>query len=214
MCGIVGYVGPRQSQAILLAGLSRLEYRGYDSAGTAVIDGDGGLGMRKRAGKLGVLRDDLKLAPLPDGTTGIGHTRWATHGRVSEKNAHPLTAGDDRNVAIVLNGIIENHAEIKKALIAEGERFGSETDAEVVAHLVKRAYAGDLIEAVRAASAQLEDVRAGEPGLPVFVGVVPAGVGEREDGALAVARMAVDRVAIAGPGGHSQQKQQQGGKSA
>src|SRR5690606_30691586 len=86
MCGIVGYVGPRPSQGILMAGLARLEYRGYDSAGVAVIDGDGGLGMRKRAGKLSVLRDDLAAHALADGTTGIGHTRWATHGAPNDTN--------------------------------------------------------------------------------------------------------------------------------
>ena len=96
MCGIVGYVGPRESQPILIAGLSRLEYRGYDSAGIAVIDGDGHLGMRKRAGKLGVLRDDLSEHPLPPGTTGIGHTRWATHGGPTDANAHPHLADDDK----------------------------------------------------------------------------------------------------------------------
>src|SRR3954451_14889597 len=147
MCGIVGYVGPRQSQAILLAGLSRLEYRGYDSAGIAVIDGDGGLGMRKRAGKLGVLRDDLKLAPLADGTTGIGHTRWATHGGPTDANAH-LHLADHDKLAVIHNGIIENFSEIKAELVAQGYTFRSETDTEVAAVLLGREYEshdGDLV---------------------------------------------------------------------
>ena len=119
MCGIVGYVGPRQSQAILLSGLARLEYRGYDSAGIAVIDGDGDLGMRKKAGKLKVLRDDLTSEPLPDGTTGIGHTRWATHGGPTDGNAHPHLADDDK-LAVIHNGIIENFGELKDELLADG----------------------------------------------------------------------------------------------
>src|SRR5690606_567714 len=96
MCGIVGYVGPRPSQDILIAGLARLEYRGYDSAGIAVIDGEGHLGMRKKAGKLSMLRDSLADSPLNDGTTGIGHTRWATHGGPTDVNAHPHLADDDK----------------------------------------------------------------------------------------------------------------------
>jgi glucosamine--fructose-6-phosphate aminotransferase (isomerizing) len=158
MCGIVGYVGPRQSQDILLSGLARLEYRGYDSAGIAVIDGDGGLGMRKRAGKLGVLRDDLKLAPLADGTTGIGHTRWATHGGPTDVNAHPHLADDDK-LAVIHNGIIENFAALKSDLISDGYEFRSETDTEVAAVLLGREYrenGGDLVQAFRATVSQLE----------------------------------------------------------
>ena len=154
MCGVIGYVGRRAAKERLLRGLERLEYRGYDSAGICLIEHER-LDSVKAVGKL----ENLKLKA--DGvssrsTAGIGHTRWATHGRVSEANAHPLTAGDDQSVAVVLNGIIENHAEIKRALIAEGARFSSQTDAEVVAHLVKRSYAGDLVEAVRATYAQLD----------------------------------------------------------
>ena len=119
MCGIVGYVGPRDSQAILLSGLARLEYRGYDSAGIAVIDREGDLDMRKRAGKLQVLRDDLTAHPMADGTTGIGHTRWATHGGPTDVNAHPHLA-DDGKLAVIHNGIIENFAELKAELLAEG----------------------------------------------------------------------------------------------
>ncbi|NYF15584.1 glucosamine--fructose-6-phosphate aminotransferase (isomerizing) [Microbacterium sp. AK009] len=158
MCGIVGYVGPRQSQAILLSGLARLEYRGYDSAGIAVIDGGGDLGMRKRAGKLGILRDDLKSHPLADGTTGIGHTRWATHGGPTDDNAHPHLADDDR-LAVIHNGIIENYAALKAELLAEGCTFKSETDTEVAAVLLGRAYrarGGDLVAAFRDVASRLE----------------------------------------------------------
>ncbi len=157
MCGIVGYVGPRQSQGILLSGLSRLEYRGYDSAGIAVIDGDGGLGMRKRAGKLSVLRDDLVEHPLADGTTGIGHTRWATHGGPTDGNAHPHLADDDK-LAVIHNGIIENFGELKAELLDEGYTFRSETDTEVAAVLLGREYrrTGDLITAFRSVVSRLE----------------------------------------------------------
>ncbi|GAA1982901.1 glutamine--fructose-6-phosphate transaminase (isomerizing) [Microbacterium pumilum] len=158
MCGIVGYVGPRQSQAILLAGLSRLEYRGYDSAGIAVIDADGDLGMRKRAGKLSILRDNLKDVPLADGTTGIGHTRWATHGGPTDANAHPHLADDDK-LAVIHNGIIENFSEIKAELVSEGFVFRSETDTEVAAVLLGREYrahGNDLAAAFRAVVQRLE----------------------------------------------------------
>ena len=152
MCGIVGYVGPRPSQDILLAGLARLEYRGYDSAGIAVIDGEGTLGMRKKAGKLAMLRDSLGDAPLADGTTGIGHTRWATHGGPTDVNAHPHLADDDK-LAVIHNGIIENFAALRDELLADGVAFRSETDTEVAAALLGREYAGnggDLALAFRA----------------------------------------------------------------
>ncbi|WP_314505871.1 glutamine--fructose-6-phosphate transaminase (isomerizing) [uncultured Microbacterium sp.] len=158
MCGIVGYVGPRDSQAILLAGLARLEYRGYDSAGIAVIDGEGDLGMRKRAGKLKVLRDDLDAHPMADGTTGIGHTRWATHGGPTDTNAHPHLADDDK-LAVIHNGIIENFAEIKADLLSEGYTFRSETDTEAAAILLGREYdaaGGNLEAAFRAVVSRLE----------------------------------------------------------
>ncbi|WAA67021.1 glutamine--fructose-6-phosphate transaminase (isomerizing) [Microbacterium oxydans] len=142
MCGIVGYVGPRPSQDILLAGLARLEYRGYDSAGVAVIDGDGSLGMRKKAGKLAVLRDSLADAPLPDGSTGIGHTRWATHGGPTDVNAHPHLADGDK-LAVIHNGIIENFSALRDELLADGVVFRSETDTEVAAALLGREYAGN-----------------------------------------------------------------------
>lgn len=157
MCGIIGYVGPRQSQDILLAGLARLEYRGYDSAGVAVIDENGALGMRKRAGKLAVLRDDLVAHPMNDGTTGIGHTRWATHGGPTDANAHPHLA-DDGKLAVIHNGIIENFAELKDELVSEGYEFQSETDTEVAAVLIGREYraSGDLVAAFRAVVSRLE----------------------------------------------------------
>lgn len=157
MCGIVGYVGPRPSQDILISGLARLEYRGYDSAGIAVIDADGGLGMRKRAGKLKVLRDDLAAHPMPEGTTGIGHTRWATHGGPTDANAHPHLA-DDGKLAVIHNGIIENFAELKDELLSGGYTFVSETDTEVAAVLLGREFqaSGDLVTAFRTVAARLE----------------------------------------------------------
>ncbi|PKI90863.1 glutamine--fructose-6-phosphate transaminase (isomerizing) [Actinomycetales bacterium SN12] len=157
MCGIVGYVGPRPSQDILLAGLARLEYRGYDSAGVAVIDEQGDLGMRKKAGKLAVLRDSLADHPLNDGTTGIGHTRWATHGGPTDVNAHPHLADDDR-LAVIHNGIIENFSALRAELLSEGVTFRSETDTEVAAALLGREYraSGDLASAFRAVVNRLE----------------------------------------------------------
>lgn len=158
MCGIVGYVGPRPSQDILLAGLARLEYRGYDSAGVAVIDGDGGLGMRKKAGKLAKLRESLADAPLADGSTGIGHTRWATHGGPTDVNAHPHLADDDK-LAVIHNGIIENFSALREELLADGVVFRSETDTEVAAALLGREYAGnggDLQLAFRSVVNRLE----------------------------------------------------------
>ncbi|MEY4458724.1 MAG: hypothetical protein RIS25_1317 [Actinomycetota bacterium] len=148
MCGIVGYVGPRGSESVLLGGLGRLEYRGYDSAGIAVIADS--VSVRKRAGKLVALRDELKSNPIADGHTGIGHTRWATHGAPNDVNAHPHLA-DDGKLALIHNGIIENFAELKAELVAEGQTFESETDSEVAAHLVAREYrvTGNLTEALR-----------------------------------------------------------------
>jgi glucosamine--fructose-6-phosphate aminotransferase (isomerizing) len=131
MCGIVGYTGPRQCGEILLDGLRKLEYRGYDSAGIAVLDG-GEIGIRKSEGKIARLLDLVARDPL-SGTCGVGHTRWATHGRPSDDNAHPHKTG---KVAVVHNGIIENHRTLKDLLLAKGRRFCSETDTEVIAHLV------------------------------------------------------------------------------
>jgi len=157
MCGIVGYVGPNSSLDVLLAGLSRLEYRGYDSAGVAVIDTDGEIGTRKRAGKLKVLLNDLTETPLRDGQTGIGHTRWATHGGPNDSNAHPHL-GDNGKLALIHNGIIENFSALKQELLDAGEEFDSETDTEVAALLVGREYqaTGDLTEAMRRVVARLE----------------------------------------------------------
>ena len=154
MCGIIGYVGSRTARELLLHGLERLEYRGYDSAGLCLIE-DEGLEYVRAVGNL----DQLKAATGLDGsdsTTGVGHTRWATHGKVSYENAHPLTGCVDDEVAVVLNGIVENFRELKDSLLADGHAFTSETDAEVVAHLVERHYTGDLVEAVRAAYRELD----------------------------------------------------------
>src|SRR5579884_4322134 len=134
MCGIIGYVGSRPSKPLLLQGLKRLEYRGYDSAGIALLEADG-LRYTRAVGPL----ENLVEAAGPNGsvsTTGLGHTRWATHGGVTEANAHPLTACDERALAIVLNGIVENYRELRDELAGRGHAFTSETDAEVVAHLI------------------------------------------------------------------------------
>src|ERR687892_2389792 len=154
MCGIVGYVGPRDAAPILLEGLRRLEYRGYDSAGIAVLTDAGEVFIEKKAGKLTNLTDHLN-GDAPAGHPGIGHTRWATHGPPNDTNAHPHTDCSGR-LALIHNGIIENYAEIKARLAAEGHRFTSETDTEVLAHLIETKYGGDLVEAVRLA---LGDVR-------------------------------------------------------
>jgi glucosamine--fructose-6-phosphate aminotransferase (isomerizing) len=154
VCGIIGYVGPRACKPLLVQGLERLEYRGYDSAGLALLETDG-LEYVRAVGNLEV----LKRAAETNGShshTGLGHTRWATHGRVSEENAHPLTGCEDRELALVLNGIVENFRELKESLLADGHEFSSETDAEVIAHLIERHYKGDLVEAVRAAYGDLE----------------------------------------------------------
>jgi len=150
MCGIVGYVGAKDSAPILVEGLRRLEYRGYDSAGLALHTGERGIEIIRAVGKLSNLEAALKRTPLA-GTTGIGHTRWATHGRPTEANAHPHVAG---KVAVVHNGIIENHVALRRELESIGVRFASDTDTEIVAHLVDealRAGAGSLTEAVRVA---------------------------------------------------------------
>ncbi|MEO6859927.1 MAG: glutamine--fructose-6-phosphate transaminase (isomerizing) [Solirubrobacteraceae bacterium] len=187
MCGIVGYVGPRAVRPLLLAGLEKLEYRGYDSAGISVLDGDR-IDAVRAVGNLGALRSALAsraggsssdeagsavaTAVRPQSQTGIGHTRWATHGRVTEENAHPHFDTTD-SVHIVVNGIVENYIALKARLMEEGAVFTSETDAEVIAHLVAHLYDGDLVEAVRAAYAELRGhyafvaISAQEPGLLV-----------------------------------------------
>ena len=153
MCGIIGYVGPKEAKPLLLAGLERLEYRGYDSAGLGLLEEDG-LDYVRAVGNLANLKEAAE-SNRSTTTTGVGHTRWATHGRVSEVNAHPLTPCRPDELAVVLNGIVENFVELKESLGAEGHTFTSETDAEVVAHLIERHYGGDLLEAVRTVYRQL-----------------------------------------------------------
>ncbi|MFL0389247.1 glutamine--fructose-6-phosphate transaminase (isomerizing) [Curtobacterium sp. 179-B 9B NHS] len=174
MCGIVGYVGSKSSQEVLLGGLRRLEYRGYDSAGIAVVDRPGDLVSAKKAGKLQALVEELESHPIADGATGIGHTRWATHGGPTDGNAHPHLA-DGGKLALIHNGIIENFSELKQELVAEGVEFTSETDSEVAAHLVGRAFreTGDLTAAMQQVVRRLEGaftllvVHADQPGVVV-----------------------------------------------
>jgi glutamine---fructose-6-phosphate transaminase (isomerizing) len=154
MCGIIGYVGQRACKPLLIQGLERLEYRGYDSAGIALLE-DSGLDYVRAVGPLKVLKEAAGWNGSAT-TTGLGHTRWATHGKVSQENAHPLDGCEAHKLAIVLNGIVENYRELRETLIAEGHTFSSETDAEVVVHLIERAYTGDLAAAVSEAYAQLE----------------------------------------------------------
>ncbi len=154
MCGIIGYVGPRECKALLLHGLERLEYRGYDSAGIALLE-DGGLVYTRAVGNLQNLKREAGEGGSP-ATTGLGHTRWATHGGVTEANAHPLAGDDPTEVAIVLNGIVENYRELRERLRDAGHVFTSETDAETVTHLIEEYYDGDLVEATRLAFNELE----------------------------------------------------------
>jgi glucosamine--fructose-6-phosphate aminotransferase (isomerizing) len=148
VCGIVGYVGPKSTQDVLLGGLRRLEYRGYDSAGISVIS-DGALSTRKKAGKLENLVADIKAHPIADSRIGIGHTRWATHGAPTDQNAHPHLGGPASKLALIHNGIIENFAELKAELLSAGTSFASETDSEVAAHLIAKEYevTNDLVAA-------------------------------------------------------------------
>jgi glucosamine--fructose-6-phosphate aminotransferase (isomerizing) len=198
MCGIVGYVGKRPCRDLLVAGLEKLEYRGYDSAGVSVIE-DGRVESVRAVGNLANLRAAIEerdagtdgsavAVAAPPPTTGVAHTRWATHGKVTEENAHPHSDSADR-VHIVLNGIVENHAKLRRRLEGEGQEFSSETDAEVVAHLIAGHYDGDLAAAVRTAFGELRGhyafvaMHADEPGL--LVGArkecpLVAGVGEGE----------------------------------
>ena len=163
MCGIVGYVGKKRVVPVILDGLRRLEYRGYDSAGIAVCGNGEGLQIRRAEGKLRNLEEVIRLKPL-DGTYGIGHTRWATHGRPTEENAHPHRDCSGK-VVVVHNGIIENYVTLKKKLAEEGHRFTTETDTEVVAHLIEKNFVAtgnghrpSLEEAVRKAVTQLTGV--------------------------------------------------------
>jgi glucosamine--fructose-6-phosphate aminotransferase (isomerizing) len=148
VCGIVGYVGPKSTQDVLLGGLRRLEYRGYDSAGISVIS-EGQLATRKKAGKLDNLVADIKAHPIAEARIGIGHTRWATHGAPTDQNAHPHLGGPASKLALIHNGIIENFSELKQELLASGTTFASETDSEVAAHLIAKEYESskDLVQA-------------------------------------------------------------------
>jgi glutamine---fructose-6-phosphate transaminase (isomerizing) len=154
VCGIIGYVGQRACKDLLLQGLERLEYRGYDSAGLALLE-DGALDYDRAVGNLQVLKKQAG-SNGSQATTGLGHTRWATHGAVNMQNAHPLTGCDEGKLAIVLNGIVENYRELQGSLESEGHSFHTETDAEVVVHLIERHYKGDLLEATREAYRELE----------------------------------------------------------
>ncbi|OGU03290.1 MAG: glutamine--fructose-6-phosphate aminotransferase [Gemmatimonadetes bacterium GWC2_71_10] len=186
MCGIVGYVGPRQATPLLIEGLKRLEYRGYDSAGIAVI-ADGRLVVQKAAGKIATLESQLS-GSLMNGLTGIAHTRWATHGAPTTRNAHPHTDCAD-NIAVVHNGIIENATALRTMLVERGHKFTSETDTEVIAHLIEQFYQGSLEEAVAAALRELEGaygiavIASREPGVIVAArkgSPLLVGVGENE----------------------------------
>ncbi|WP_028549918.1 glutamine--fructose-6-phosphate transaminase (isomerizing) [Paenibacillus sp. UNC451MF] len=152
MCGIVGYIGSRDSQPILLEGLKKLEYRGYDSAGVAIYT-DAGLKLNKAKGRITELENRLQFEPL-EGSAGIGHTRWATHGKPSDENSHPHT-DKDRTISVVHNGIIENHMQLKDELEQLGYTFVSETDTEVLSHLIAHYYEGSLIQAVRQATSRI-----------------------------------------------------------
>src|SRR5947208_4344650 len=156
MCGIVGYIGTRKAVPIILDGLKRLEYRGYDSAGLAVVAEDGELTVRRASGKLRNLEDAIRMSPL-EGAYGIGHTRWATHGRPTEENAHPHRDCTGR-IVVVHNGIVENYLSLKQQLQDEGHKFVTETDTEIIAHLVEKHFTGNLESAVRAAVRQLTGV--------------------------------------------------------
>ena len=187
MCGIVGYIGNRDASSVLLSGLKRLEYRGYDSSGIAVAHPNGSLEMEKATGKIASLEKKLGEHPLRS-NIGIAHTRWATHGAPTENNAHPQVSFDGK-IMVVHNGIIENYVQIKKKLEADGVRFKSETDTEVVAHLIAKLYRGDIKSAVLAALNRLEGtfglavLAADEPevligarrGSPLVLGIGEAG---------------------------------------
>ncbi|MBS1859859.1 MAG: class II glutamine amidotransferase, partial [Acidobacteria bacterium] len=156
MCGIVGYIGTHRAVPIILEGLKRLEYRGYDSAGLAVYSDDEQLGIRRAKGKLRNLEEAIRMNPV-EGTFGIGHTRWATHGRPTEENAHPHRDCNG-DLVVVHNGIVENYLALKEQLQMEGHAFKTETDTEIIAHLVEKYFEGNLEDAVRAAVKQLTGV--------------------------------------------------------
>ena len=217
MCGIVGYVGPRDVRALLFDGLKKLEYRGYDSAGISVLDGDR-IDLVRAVGNLGHLRaaiderggqasasggQAVAVAERSRPETGIGHTRWATHGRVTEANAHPHYSTNSR-IHIAVNGIVENYIALRESLLEHGSVFTSETDAEVIAHLISKHYDGDLTQAVRRAYGELHGhyafvaMSADEPG--VLVGarkecplVVGRGDGEQFIGSAVPAFLSADQ---------------------
>src|SRR6476659_2457872 len=153
MCGIVGYIGPRQAAPILLEGLARLEYRGYDSAGIALVTSTGDMFVEKRAGKLQNLRTALAVDGTPAAAIGLAHTRWATHGRPNDMNAHPHTDCTGQ-ITVIHNGIIENFKQLRDDLQARGHTLSSDTDTEALAHLIEEAYHGDIADATRAALRQ------------------------------------------------------------
>jgi glucosamine--fructose-6-phosphate aminotransferase (isomerizing) len=196
MCGIAGYLGPKSADSVLIVALERLKYRGYDSAGLAVQHG-GAIGVRKAAGKLHALAETLEKTPI-DGTCGIAHTRWATHGAPTTINCHPHLSTDGR-IAVVHNGIIENHDDLRSELQAKGVVFVSQTDTEVIPHLLAQHYTGDLLAAVRAIIPRLRGsfafaaIAAGEPqriiavreGSPLIIGKGKRFDGERREMLLA-----------------------------
>jgi glucosamine--fructose-6-phosphate aminotransferase (isomerizing) len=200
MCGIVGYTGKREAEPILLEGLARLEYRGYDSAGVATLNGR--LTVRKCAGRLANLRRLLDRQPAA-GATGISHTRWATHGGATDANAHPHVGGDGA-VAVVHNGVVENYATLKRQLQAQGFHFRSDTDTEVIAHLVASYLKDDLVEAVRRAAAHLKGTYGLAVVSPRFPGVI---VGARLGSPLVVGLGEHEALLASDPGalaGHAQ----------
>ena len=188
MCGIVGYIGAKDSVPIIIESLASLEYRGYDSAGIAVIDADGMLTGSKAEGKLARLAERLQNGGAIHGTTGLGHTRWATHGRPSDANAHPHMDCSGR-FAVVHNGIIENYAQLRTQLLGQGHVFKSETDTEVLAHLIEANYNGDLTAAIRHSLLQVRGafalgvISSEDPGRLVFArnGASPLIVGLADD---------------------------------
>src|SRR5258708_8881336 len=198
MCGIVGYVGNKRVVPVIIDGLKRLEYRGYDSAGIAVAGNGDGLQVRRAEGKLRNLEETIRLKPL-DGTYGIGHTRWATHGRPTEENAHSHRDCKGR-VVVVHNGIIENYLALKKRLIEEGHKFTTETDTEVIAHLVEKYFLNpangqrpSLEEAVRKAVRDITGVFA----LAVIAGDEPNKIVAARNGPPAVIGLGKDEYFVA-----------------
>jgi len=183
MCGIIGYIGSRSAPTLLIEGLKRMEYRGYDSAGVAVMNGNG-VETRKAAGKISQLERALSASPV-HGETGIGHTRWATHGVPNECNAHPHIDCKGQ-IAVVHNGIIENSGTLKQGLQARGHKFVSETDTEVIAHLVEEAFDGNLEDAVIEALWQIE----GTYGIAVVSSLDPDKIVPLKDGAASRADLA------------------------